>query len=273
MTCLISYVNWVDRPGAGIAASPGPSTLPAANLADPVVQRRFRASGTDCWVLVDFGAPREVGVLALAQPHDAGGLDPMGEPLGHLDAADTVRHRLDLAAAGEGAALDTGTVPCRVARGYGLHVHVLAGPVTARYWRLDLSAPSLGVPGFVDLGRVWAGPALRPANNFAFGWRDLWADATAATTVSRSGLRVRDLRHRQRRLDLAFPALTAAEARGAFKELSRTVGLRGQVLVSPDPGGVHEPTEAILGDLAECTPIDHPDAAGFSKAFSIIQSL
>jgi hypothetical protein len=38
MTCLISYVNWVDRPDAGIATSPGPSTLPAANLADPVVQ-------------------------------------------------------------------------------------------------------------------------------------------------------------------------------------------------------------------------------------------
>ncbi|HEV7371477.1 hypothetical protein [Arenibaculum sp.] len=269
----LSYINWVDQPETRMAGSAGPLTLPATNLAEPIAQRRWRATSTAVHGIVDFGQPREVGVLALLQPHDAGGIDGRGEPVGHLAPADTVRHRLDLDAPGTGALLDTGPLACRVARGYGLTLLWLDAPVVARWWRFDLDAPSLGAVGFVDLGRAWAGPAVRPENSFAYGWGSLWDDATIVTTAPRSGIRLKDLRHRRRRVNLGFPALTRAEAKETFEELSRVVGLRGQLLFSPDPGGGHEPTEAILGELLDCSPIEQSNAALFAKSFSIIQAL
>lgn len=267
----LSFINWVDE--SAIGASAGPLSLPGTNLADPVVQARYRAAGTACTVQVDFGGPREVGVLALAQPHDAGGVDARGEALGHLAPTDTVRHRLDLDQVGAGAVLDTGALPCRVAHGYGLHVLWLPAPVTARWWRFDVSAPSLGAIGAIDLGRAWAGPAVVPENSFSYGWGDLWEDGTVVTTAPRSGVQLGDLRWRRRRINLGFPALTRAEAKGVVKELGRVIGLRRQVLFSPDPGGPDEPTEAILGGLADCTPIDQANAIDFAKAFSIVQAL
>jgi len=96
---LLSWVNWLDEPGVGISASSAAGGLTPHRLADPRLVNRWRTLGAAGEALtVDLGAEREVSVVALAQPHDAGGVDARGRARGALQPADLVRHRLDSAA-------------------------------------------------------------------------------------------------------------------------------------------------------------------------------
>lgn len=270
---LLSWINWLDRAGVSITASSEAGSLRATRLADGQVRRRWRAATTTPQLDVDLGTGREVGVLALAQPDDAGGVDANSEALGRMIGTDTVRHRLDLTTAGAGALLDTGAVAGGWEAGYGLHLRMLSAAVTARYWRCDLSAPSLTSLGFLDLGRAWIGPAWRPARgNIAYGWG--WTDEDGGTvaTSPRSGLEFVDRGPRRRVLTFAFRSLTAADARGPMRELQRIAGSTGQVLFSLDPDAGRT-AETIIGRLVQVPPITQPNFVTFEVAFQIRESL
>lgn len=270
---LLSWQNWLDRAGVSITASSEAGALRATRLADGQVRRRWRASTTTPQLDVDLGTGREVGVLALAQPDDAGGVDANSEALGRMIGTDTVRHRLDLSTAGAGALLDTGAVAGGWEAGYGLHLRALTTPVTARYWRCNLAAPSLAGLGFVDVGRGWIGPSWRPARgNIAFGWGWTDEDGGTVTTAPRSGLDFVDYGARRRVLTFAFRALTAADARGPMRELQRIAGSTRQVLFAADPESGRT-SEFIIGRLVQVPPITQPTFVTFEVAFQIRESL
>lgn len=274
---LLSWVNWLDRAGVALTASSEAGTLRASRMAEPQARRRWRtAAGVVTPQFdVDLGAGREVGVLALAQPDDAGGVNADGEALGWMAASDTVRHRLDLTTAGAGALLDTGAVAGNWQAGYGIHVTPLAAPVTARYWRANLNAASLSAaPGFIDVGRAWMGPAWRPGRgNIAYGWGWAFGDGGTTTRNPRSGLEFVDRGPRQRVLTFAFKTLTAADARGPMRELQRIAGTTGQVLFCVDPAAPTRSADFIIGRLEQIQPITQPSFVTFEAAFQIRQSL
>lgn len=270
---LLSWVNWLDRAGVSITASSEAGTLRATRLADGQIRRRWRASTTTPQLDVDLGAGREVGVLALAQPDDAGGVDANSEALGWMASSDTVRHRLDLTTAGAGAVIDTGAVAGGWQPGYGLHLAALSNAVTARYWRCNLDAPSLAGLGFLDIGRGWIGPAWRPARgNIGYGWSWADEDGGTVTTAPRSGLDFVDYGPRRRVLTFAFRALTAADARGPMRELQRIAGSTRQVLFATDPESGRT-QEMIIGRLVQVPPITQPTFVTFEVAFQIRESL
>ncbi|HEV7455906.1 MAG TPA: hypothetical protein VGN96_03955 [Roseococcus sp.] len=100
MTCLLSFTNWLDKAGVSLSASSEAAQLSAANLREPSLRARWRtiAGVVTPSLAVDLGQAREVGVLALAQPQDAGGIDADGDARGWMASTDTVRHRLSAAA-------------------------------------------------------------------------------------------------------------------------------------------------------------------------------
>ena len=261
---LLSYQNWVDLTAATIAAGSQVVTLPAINLANSQVFQRWRTSGTvSSNFTVDFGAAKTVGVLAIAQPQDAT----------MFAATDTVRHRLDAVTAGAGALLDTGAISCGIVDGYGLHVYVLASPVSARYWRCDINAVSLTTQGYFDVGRAWAGPAITPSRNFGYGWSDQWVDESVVSIAARSGVEYIDPRARRRIVKATWPFLTATEGRNTVKELLRSAGARNQLLFVPDSAASTIQTDAILGRLSGPVPIAQVAFPQYAADLSIRQSL
>ncbi|WP_421988529.1 hypothetical protein [Roseococcus sp.] len=273
MAALLSWVNWLDRAGEGvtIAASSEVATLRASRLVEPQLRRRWRTmpGATSPVLNIDLGAVRTIGVLALVQPDDAGGISPNNEALGLMAPSDTVRHRLDAVSPGAGALLDTAVLPGGWAA--GAHAYVPAAPIAARYWRADLAAASLAsAPGYVDLGRAWAGPAWKPARgNFSYGWGRVWEDGSTVSNNPRSGLDFVDVGPNRRALTFAFNVLTQADA-AQLDELQRVAGIRGQVLFLPFEDRRIAP---VLGRLVQVQPITQPNFVAFQAAFQIRQSL
>ncbi len=86
---LFVYENKVDLAVATLGTDSQVGTLPVANVANPIVGRKWRTSGTTAAYLdVDFGEALSIGTLAL-----------MGCSFA---SADTVRHRLSAVSAGAG---------------------------------------------------------------------------------------------------------------------------------------------------------------------------
>jgi hypothetical protein len=276
MTCLLSFTNWLDRAAVGITASSEVLQLGSANLREPSLRARWRTlpGDTSAALTVDLGAAREVGVLALVQPQDAGGWDADGEARGWMAGTDTVRHRLDLTTPGGGGVLDTTAQAGGWVPGYGVHVHVPPAALTAQHWRMDLAAPSLAsVPGYVDIGRAWIGPAFRPARNFAYGASVVRADSSRVQINPRSALEAVDVGTMQRVVRFSLASLTENEAEAVLPDLLRAVGTRRQVLFIPAPGGAYQGRQAIIGRLTQVPAITQPNFAFRTADFDLRETV
>ncbi|MGR0183219.1 phage head spike fiber domain-containing protein [Azospirillum aestuarii] len=300
--CLLSWVNLADRAAAVITSASAVDGLGAERLKDPQARRRMRTAVgvTSVALTVDAATVGEIGVVAVLQPDDAGYIDADGDATGFMAASDTIRHRLDAVTPGAGALYDSlyyrdpgylgatldlnftaqsyrefqNDTGSGIVAGYGLHVHVLPAAVEARHWRCDIAAPSLATtPGYLDLGRLWAGPAFRPTRNFAYEWSDSWDDLSDVTEVRRSGQEFVDRGPKRRRLTFAFKALTAEEAKVVMTELGRIAGTSRQVLFIQEPNGPYQGRQAIIGRLVEVSPITQPNFALYERVFQIRQSL
>ena len=300
--CLLSWVNHLDSAATVASSSSSVVGLGPERLKDPQVRRRMRTAVgvTSVTLTTDLITNKEVGVVAALQPDDPGYIDADGNPVGYMAATDTIRHRLDATTAGAGALYDSlyyrdnaysgatldlnfvagsyreyqNDISSGIVAGYGLSAHVLPAAVNARYWQCDISAASLAATlGFLDLGRLWIGPAWRPTRNFAYEWTDEWEDLSTVTGVQRSGLEFVDKGPRRRRLTFAFKALTEPEAKVTVKELGRIAGISGQVLFIQEPDGPYEGYEAIIGRLVEVSPITQPNFAMYERVFQIRQIL
>jgi hypothetical protein len=144
----------------------------------------------------------------------------------------------------------------------------------SRYWRCRLNAASLtSTPGFIDLGRAWAGPAWTPTRgNLAYGLAETWTDGAQVDRNARSGLEFVDVGPRARVLNFAFSALTESDA-AQIRELQRVAGLNRQILFVPFPGEGPDRAAPIIGRLTEVPPITLPRYARYAVTFQIRQSL
>jgi hypothetical protein len=276
MTCLLSFTNWLDRAAVSITASSEVLQLGSANLREPSLRARWRTlpGETDAALTVDLGAAREIGVLALVQPPDAGGWDADGEARGWMASTDTVRHRLDLSTPGGDGVLDTGAQAGGWAPGYGVHTHVPPAALTARHWRMDLSAPSLAaVPGYVDIGRAWIGPAFRPLRNFAYGASRARVDSSRVQVNPRSALEAVDVGTMQRVVRFSLASLTEDEAEAVLPDLLRVTGTRGQVLFIPEPGGPYAARQSIIGRLTQVPAFSQPNFAFHAADFELRETV
>ena len=273
MPALLSWINWLDRAACTVSASSEVLTLPAVNLREPALRRRWRTAmgTTTASISADFGAMREVGILALAQPDDAGGVDADGAAIGALAATDTVGHWLGSTPGGTDL-YASGAVPGGWQRGHGLHVHALPAPVTARGWVAAIVGTSIAGPNAVlDMGRAWAGPVWQPARgNVSYGWSWAMDDASTVTRNPRSGVETVDRGAQARVLSFGFEVLTEADA-AAMRDLRRVAGVGGQVLAVLRPEG--GAADAVLGRLIRAEPIANRFHGGFTAAFSIRQTL
>jgi hypothetical protein len=283
---LISYINYVDLLTTLITASSSQPSgdLVVNNLKLPQMRNCHRSnSGVVNQVYnVDFistaNAP-EIKVFGVFQPPDPGvyipkGADYRGEFNGWMASTDTIRNELSAITPAAHDVYDSGTAAGGWAKGYGVSTKVLTAAVAARYWTCTLAAPSLSsVPGFLDIGRLWAGPAFIPSLNFDYGWSDTWVDGSQRTDVARSGGAFFDMMWKRRELVIALRGLNNQESKDTYKELQRIAGKSGQVLVIPEPGSIYDPTQAIIGRMKEVSPITQVNFALYEATFTVTQDL
>lgn len=249
---LISTVDWVSA-GTTLSTNSEVEGLGVANLATWSPEEVWRSlPGPGRWVQADFGGPVEVGVVCLVMPRS-------GVQLG---AGDGITLMLDAATPGAGALLSAPMINAD----YGYWWRFLPVAQHPRYLRLNIDSTLPYVQG----GRLWVGPARVMTRNFGFDWSREWADDGRKTRAPKSGRRFRTAGPRYRRLSIAFPRTSPADA-DAIEDADRRLGCLGQMLICTHPDAPQK--RVLLGTPESVTPITQPRVSSFSKTYVIEEDL
>ena len=133
--------------------------------------------------------------------------------------------------------------------------HVPTTPVLARYWKVEMD-DTLNGDGFLDIGRLFIGPAWIPTYNFDVGAKLSWEDPSI-NSEGLDGVNFFEARTKKRvfKFDLSF--LGKDEAMAQAFETQRRQGSTGQVVIIPYPDETtHQFRESFLGRIRELTPLE-----------------
>jgi hypothetical protein len=262
---IISSTNYSDE-ATSISADSEVATLPVENLQDRQLVKVYRSDGdTDVEIDVDFGQGRIIDFVALIRHN--------------ISQTGTIRWRLSNAADFATTQYDSGTVDAwpiveefgtlpwgvfswggrinpEVAAQYQISSFaVLDNPVQARYLRINISDSS-NAEGYIEAGRLIAGPAYRPSTNYGFGVEVQFVDESRIVK-SRGGQTFVDEVERFRRIRFELQNLPEAEIFGnVFNNIDRLRGVAKDILVIPQPDDPKTwPTQNIYGRLVRTEPI------------------
>jgi hypothetical protein len=150
--------------------------------------------------------------------------------------------------------------------------HVLPADVLAQYWRVDIADP-LNPAGFVQLGRVFIGPAWQPSNNMSRGASLSWETGTEVQEAY-SGAEFFGVKTPYRVARFSLDWLTESEGLSQAFELHRRAGIDKEVLFIFDPTDtIHALRRQFLGRLRQLSPIEFPYATVTKNAFEIKENL
>lgn len=280
---LISYRNHVDT--ATLSGGRWSETLPPGNLSDrqpSKVARTVGADPEDTAVIVDFGSGEPVRFVALirhnltqtgkwrvrlsnepgfsAPVYDTGSVDiwPSAIPFG-------------VGQWGEfnwGGRYDADEVATYGAQG----IHAIDDAVRARYLRIDLTDPE-NPSGYLEAGRLVAGPAWQPSVNFQYGWSIEQVDESEVRR-SRGGQAFVNARPKFRRMRFTIDHLEKDEMFGHVYELERIKGKGGDFIVIADPDDLtHAHRHTLYGALAQSAPIFNKQPGRYSRLFVVEELL
>jgi hypothetical protein len=265
----IVAINRVDALYGGVVtAGDTLVSLPPANLQDRQISKVARLNtvvAANTWWQVDFSTTRVIDIVALIAHN--------------LTQAATWRVRLSAASDMSSPVYDSGTVSAwSPVGGYGslpwgvfswgddVQPYELAfynassfavcpATVNARYLRVDLT-DTANSAGYLQAGRLVAGPAWFPSLNMLYGWSVQWVDESTADR-SLGGQVYIDEKPRYRVIRFSLASLPEEEALAqGFDFLMRRKGVAGDVLLLPQPGRtdlfLHE---AIYGRMRSLAPV------------------
>lgn len=158
---------------------------------------------------------------------------------------------------------------------YGVNwnlIVVLPANTLARYWRLEI-VDTANAAGYVEIGRVFIGPAWQPTYNCSYGAALEWETPTTAQAAL-SGAEYFARRTPFRSQQFTLDWLTVDEALSQAYELQKRVGIDGEVLFIFDPADtVHAIRRQFLGRLRKLSPIEYPYFNTHQIAFEVKELL
>lgn len=264
---LISSTNYSDS-ATSITADSEASGLPVTNLQDRQLVKVWRSdSDTTVQIDVNFGQGRIIDFIALIRHN--------------ISQNGTIRWRLSNVSDFATTVYDSGTVDAwpiveefgtlpwgvfswggflnpEVAASYNISSFaVLTTAVAAQYLRIDI-ADSGNSDGYIQAGRLIAGPSYRPSVNMAYGFDVQFVDESRVTK-SRGGQTFIDEVERFRRIRFDLINLPEAEIFGnVFNNIDRLRGIAKDILVIPQPSDPTTwPTQNIYGRLVSTAPIQN----------------
>lgn len=275
---IISANNYVDT-ASSITADSAAASLPVTNLQDLQIVKVWRtSSATSAQIDLDFGSQKIMDFFALIAHN--------------LTTSATVRWRLSndnfstfIYDSGEISAWAPiegfGGSPWGVFTWGGLPTaelislynastfNLLASPQIARYLRLDIS-DSTNADGYLEAGRLIAGPAYQPTINYANGVEIEFVD-DSRVTKSRGGQVFVDEVRKYRRITFDLIHLPESEIfTNVFNAIDRVKGVSKDVLVIPQPSDSSTwLTQNIYGRVAEIGAIENTTLSRYSRTMTI----
>lgn len=260
---IISSTNYSDSGTVTVDDAVG--TLPITNLQDRQIVKIWRNTQTTAQIDVDFGQGRIVDFAALIK-HT-------------ISQTGKIRWRLSNASDFSSTVYDSGLIDAwpiveefgtlpwgvfswggylniTVAAQYTISTFaILSSPVQARYLRIDISDPD-NTDGYIQAGRLIAGPAYKPSINYANGVEFEFVD-DSRITKSRGGQTFVDEIERFRRIRFELINLPENEMfQNVFNAIDRLRGVAQDILIIPQPD---EPTtwitQNIYGRITQTSPI------------------
>jgi len=146
----------------------------------------------------------------------------------------------------------------------------LDAAVTARYWRLEI-VDTANASGYIQIGRLFIGTALAPADNYSKG-AEIGYQSSTAVAKSVGGVKYFDRRPGERLFSFQLDWLTDAEALGQALELQRISGIHGEVLLVVDPADtIFNQKRHFLGTLQQLPPLKNPYLTNYQAAFNVVE--
>lgn len=262
---IISSTNYSDQ-AASITASSEIASLPVENLQDRQLVKVYRSDGTtDVQLDVDFGQGRILDFVALIR-HTISQTGTIRWQLSNVSDFSTVQFDSGVVDAWP-VVEEFGTLPWgvfswggrinpEIAAEYQISSFVvLDAAVQARYLRINISDDD-NTEGYIEAGRLIAGPAYRPSTNYGFGVEIEFVD-DSRIVKSRGGQTFVDEVERFRRIRFELQNLPEAEIfSNVFNNIDRLRGVAKDILIIPQPNDPKTwPTQNIYGRLVRTEPI------------------
>jgi len=150
--------------------------------------------------------------------------------------------------------------------------HILPTNVRAQYWRLEINDTN-NAAGYVQIGRLFIGPAWQPINNMSYGNSINWETKTVPDEAI-SGAEYFDRRTPYRVAHFSIDWMSQDEALKQAFELVRRAGIDQEVLYIHDPNDtLHALRRRFLGRLRTLNPIENPYFNINKQAFEIKELL
>jgi hypothetical protein len=136
-------------------------------------------------------------------------------------------------------------------------IYILPEESTDQFWLFEFDDQANSA-GFIDIGRVFIGPAWQPAMNASFGW-SLGVEDASEIEVTLSGAESADERSRRRVLNFSTDWMEEDEALARAFEIQRGSGTTREIVVVQNPDDtVHLARRAFLARLGKLDPIVNP---------------
>jgi hypothetical protein len=146
----------------------------------------------------------------------------------------------------------------------------LASAITARYARLEIIDTS-NADGYIEIGRLFIGPALAPADNYSKGAEAGYQDRSGVQQ-SLGGIDYFDEKPVRRTFSFALDWLTVAEAYNQALELQRLCGITKEVLLIVDPADTtYNQKRHYLGRLQQLSPLKNPYLTNYQAGFEVLE--
>lgn len=141
--------------------------------------------------------------------------------------------------------------------------------LSARYWEFEVD-DTANADGYVEIGRAWASPLIKPGLNFRKGAGLGYATASRRNETDGGAFHM-DARVRRPKFEGVIDMMDADEALVQWLELLRRAGITEQVLfVYDDADSEHLHRRSFLGYFEELSPLRIPHASWHEVPFQIV---
>lgn len=287
------YVTFLGAPnyadakyGTTLISGSAVGLLPVTNLQNPKLYKVWRTatvSASQTWVQANFTAKRTIGGVSLVRhnfsqnakwrvrlgddatfltfDYDSGWMDvwPMRLEFGSLDWGS-----FDW-----GDILPQESLEEIVLNAY----HLPEVSYSVFFLRIDIEDPD-NEEGFLESGRLVAGPRYQPSINMQYGWSIGFEDDSTATK-SRGGVLWGDEEERYRVARFQLVDLTEAELfNNIFDHIDRRKGILGDMVLIPQPSHLDQlHNQAFYGRLRKLDPNVNANYQGWDRTFEFEELL
>lgn len=282
---LLAYSNRIDS--ATLSGGSWVSTLPLNNLKDRnqgVVARSTNDALASTKFYVDLGSVKTVrtfgavnhsisldGKIRVRMSETDATLATSDYDSGWLDVWPAISDSLDLD--WEDDSFWSGQYSTEQLEGYN-PTFIVSAPaqLAARYLLVEIDDQT-NESGFIQIGRVFIGPAWQPEWNFTYGV-GISIEDTSEIEEALSGAESFDERRKRRLARFNTDYLSENEAMAFAFEIKRRMGVTGEVIFQYDPSDtVHAVRRQFMGRLQSLDPITHPNLVQYVTGWEVRELL